>query len=64
VVNVCPKLVRGKKVVWSDVCKLSKLIEDTFLMLNFDAYTRLVLHAVAFKSFIWIIAAIKNSRVS
>jgi hypothetical protein len=35
VVNVYPKIVRGKEIVWSDVCKLSKLIEEMFFNVEF-----------------------------
>ena len=35
VVNVYPKVVRGLNFVWSDVCKLSKLLEETFLNVEF-----------------------------
>ena len=35
VVNVYPKVVRGLDYIWSDVCKLSKLLEETFFNVEF-----------------------------
>jgi len=35
VVNFFPKYVRGLEYVWSDVCKLSELLEETFFNVEF-----------------------------
>ena len=44
VVNFYPKLVRGLDFVWSDVCKLSKLLEENFFNVEFRC---IVLHTLS-----------------
>lgn len=44
VVNFYPKLVLGLTLVWSDVCKLSKLLEENFFNVEFRC---IVLHTLS-----------------
>ena len=52
VVNFYPKLVRGHEFVWSDVCKLSKLLEETFFNVEFRC---IVLHnlSIELQAILW-----------